>query len=68
METRKYTRLLMARVDDQWVPEKGGDGDHYMRNLIRDLLNFMSEDDVKEFCTQYEYIEETEESGEEDTE
>ena len=64
METRKHTKLLMDRVDDQWQPKKEDHGAHYMRTLIRDLLNFMSEDEVKEFCTQYGYIEETEESEE----
>lgn len=50
----------MERVDDQWQPKKDDQGAHYMRNLIRDLLNFMSENDVKEFCEQYEYTEEEE--------
>jgi hypothetical protein len=71
MDTRKHTKLLMERVDDQWQPKKDDQGSHYMRNLIRDLLDFMSESDVEEFCDQYgynEYADEEEEIEEEEIE
>ena len=56
METRKYTKLLLNRVSE---------GSFHKETLIRDLLNFMSEDDVKEFCEHYDLAETEEETEEE---
>jgi len=55
METRAFTKLLLAMV------ENGLDKDA----LILNLLNYMSESDVKDFCDQYGYTEESEEESEE---
>ena len=59
METRKHTKWLLEQVDN-------GLFDQY--SLILNLLNFMSESDVEQFCEQYGYnavVEESEEETEE---
>ena len=59
METRKHTKWLLERVDNELF-------DQY--SLILNLLNFMSESDVEQFCEQYGYnavVEESEEETEE---
>ena len=55
METRKTTKSLLEQVEQ---------GLFQNETLIRELLCFMSESEVKEFCEQYGYIEETEETEE----
>jgi hypothetical protein len=50
--TRKHTRYLLEQVEQ---------GRFDNETLIRDLLNFMSESDVKEFCEQYDYGDNTDE-------
>ena len=57
METRKTTKWLLNQVEQ---------GLFQNETLIRDLLNFMPESDVKEFCDQYGYTEEIEEEEEEE--
>jgi hypothetical protein len=51
--SRKYTNMLLE------MAEEGGALDSYV--MIRDLLNYLSEAEVKDFCEQYGYIQEEEE-------
>ena len=52
METRKTTKWLLDQVEQGLFDNE---------KLILDLLNFMSESDVDQFCAQYGYEEEIEE-------
>ncbi len=50
-QIRKYTSLVLDFVDQGVLDQK---------TLIRDLLCWMDESEVKEFCEKYELIEEEE--------
>ena len=51
--SRKYTNMLLERAEEY------GELESY--RMIRDLLNYLSEAEVKDFMEQYDYIEEEEE-------
>ena len=56
METRKTTKWLLDQVEQ---------GLFQNETLIRELLCFMSESEVKEFCEHYDLAETEEETEEE---
>jgi tRNA(Ile)-lysidine synthase TilS/MesJ len=57
MTQRAYTRSLLSDVSEGMFDKD---------NLIRDLLNWMSEKDVEEFCQANDIYSESEDEDEED--
>lgn len=45
---RRVTELFFEQIEE---------GLYYKEDVIRDLLNWMSEDEVQEFCVRNEYLE-----------
>lgn len=58
-KVREYTNKLLEAMDEGMIEPK---------TLVEQLVAWMSEDDVRDFCVSYEYFNEEEEDTEEEDE